>query len=165
MTRLLGIIGLAALALAGGAAQAQDRQIRLGQSLNLTESALEVLSDSLEVDQTSGASVFSGNVMVTQGELRLSAGSIRVEYAPRGSEGGERIDRLIAEGGVTLATPDEAAEAERAVYALGAQTLEMQGAVMLLQGDNMLSGERLLINLRDGTGQISGRVRTIIRLD
>ncbi|MFN3953757.1 MAG: LptA/OstA family protein [Pararhodobacter sp.] len=158
------LVMLTALSLAGAAA-AQGSQIRLGQSLNLSERELEVTADSLEVDQASGASVFSGNVLVLQGDMRITAGQLRIEYTPALEGERQRIDRLVAEGGVTMITPAEAVEGQSAIYSLIGQTLEMEGDVVLVQGANVLSGQRLRVDLRNGSGQISGQVRTIIQLD
>ena len=71
------------------------------------------------MDQATGAAVFSGGVTVGQGDLRLQAGTVEVRY----DDAQGRIVRLLASGGVTLATPTEAAEAEAADYDLVAQTL------------------------------------------
>lgn len=152
------------LALAPAALPAQDTAIRLGQSLQLTGTALEVTADQLEVDQATGASIFTGNVLAVQGELRLTAGTLRLEYSTSAS-GSQRIDRLLASGGVTLVTPQEAVEAREAVYALSQGTLEMTGDVLLVQGPNLLSGERFVADLQTGSGRMSGRVRTMIRMD
>lgn len=172
MTFGIGSIRRAALALllalplasAPAVASAQDTAIRLGQSLQLTGTALEVTADQLEVDQATGASIFSGNVLAVQGDLRLSAGRLRLEYGATAT-GGQRIDRLLASGGVTLATPQEAIEAREAIYNMGRGTLEMTGDVLLVQGANLLSGERFVADLETGAGRMSGRVRTMIRLD
>lgn len=169
MPRRLGLILPALLAgallLVPGPATAQDTAIRLGQSLQLSGTQLEVTADQLDVDQSTGASVFTGNVLAVQGDLRLTAGSLRLEYTAGATEGSQRIDRLIAEGGVTLVTPSEAIEAREAIYALGRGTLDMTGSVLLVQGANVLSGERFTADLNTGSGRISGRVRTVIQLD
>lgn len=164
MLRSFLSITITALALAG-AASAQDMQLRLGQSMNLAESQLEITSDTLEVDQATGVSVFSGNVVAAQGEMRLTAASLRIEYSATGEEGRQRINRLVADGGVTMVTEFEAVEARTAIYSLNEQTLEMLGDVVLVQGVNVLAGERFFADLRAGTGQMSGRVRTLIELE
>jgi len=66
---------------------------------------------------------------------------------------------------VTLVTAVEAAEALEAVYDIDAGTVRMTGSVILTQGPNVLSGDRLTVNLRSGQGQLDGRVRTIIQTD
>ena len=60
--------------------QAQT-SISLGGVAVDTSAALEVAADSLAVDQATGRAVFSGDVLVQQGELRLTAGRVEVVYA------------------------------------------------------------------------------------
>lgn len=162
---ILPALLVGALMLAPLGARAQDTAIRLGQSLQLSGSQLEVTADQLDVDQATGASVFTGNVLAVQGDLRLTAGALRLEYVQGANPGSQRIDRLVADGGVTLVTPSEAIEAREAVYALGLGTLDMTGDVLLVQGANVLSGQRFTADLNTGSGRMSGRVRTVIRLD
>ena len=90
----------------------------------------------------------------------LSAALVRVEY---GNADRSRISRLHASGGVTLVSQAEAAEAREAVYDVAAGTVEMTGDVLLTQAENVLSGQRLTVDLRTGTGQMDGRVRTILQ--
>lgn len=144
---------------------AQGRAVAFGQSLRLQGSELEVVSDTLEVDQATGTTVFSGNVLVEQGEMRIEAQTLRLEYEAGATEGSRRISRLVATGGVLMATPSEAIEAREAIYSLTSQTLEMVGDVVLVQGPNTLTGQRFVADLRAGTGRVIGRVRTTIRVD
>ncbi len=159
--------GLVALALAAWPvpSAAQDTQIRLGQSLRLSDAPIEINADELEVDQSTGASVFRGNVRAEQGEMVLTAGSLRIEYSRAPDTGRTRIDQLHAAGGVTFVTPAEAVEAEEATYSLAEQTLEMRGDVVLVQGQNVLAGQVFRADLARGTGAMTGGVRTIIQLD
>jgi len=161
MTRpILIIAALLALALPAAA----QTQLQLGQSLRLGDAPLEINADELEVDQATGRSVFRGNVRAEQDEMALTAGTLQIEYSTT-DEGRTRIDRLIADGGVTFVTPAEAIEAREAVYSLADQTLEMQGEVMFVQGPNVLSGDRFRADLARGTGTMAGNVRTILQLD
>lgn len=121
---------------------------------------VEMRSDSLQVDNTTGETVFSGNAVMGQGDMRLAAPLIRIIYDPAGNN---RILRLEASGGVTLVTAEEAAEAANAVYEIEAGTVSMRGSVILTQGPNVLSGDRLFVNLRTGQGRMEGNVRTIIQ--
>lgn len=166
MPRVALLAGLLTLALALGPlpAVAQGTPLRLGESLRLSDAPIEITADELEVDQASGVSVFRGNVRAEQGEMVLTAGSLRIEYG-RDGDGRIRINRLIGEGGVTFVTPAEAVEAAEAVYSLAEQTLEMRGDVMFVQGPNVLSGQNFRVDLARGTGTMTGGVRTIIQLD
>lgn len=120
---------------------------------------VEVSADSLSVDQDTGTAVFSGNVVIGQGELRLSAGQVEVIY----SEATGDIARLKAMRGVTFVTETEAAEAESADYDLVSGTLVLTGNVLLTQGASALSAGQMTLNLNDGTAVMSGRVRTVFQ--
>ncbi len=50
---------------------------------------------------------------------------------------------MIAVGNVTLANGTEAAEAQKATYEVAAGTIEMEGDVLLTQGQNALSSQKL----------------------
>ena len=142
------------------AAQTQGTGFSLGGMRHDSSAPIEVSADRLSVDQASGASVFSGNAVIGQGAMRLSAALIRIEYVERNDD--LRIERLLAEGGVTFVTATEAAEAAAAEYHIEAGRIVMTGDVVLTQGRNVLSGDRLEVNLRSGEGTMEGRVRTII---
>lgn len=122
---------------------------------------VEVTADNLNVDQDTGSAVFSGNVVIGQGDLRLSAPQVQVTYSDATGD----ITRLQASGGVTFATPTEAAEAATADYDLVAGTLTMAGDVLLTQGASALSADSMVVNLDTGTAQMTGRVRTVFRQD
>ena len=57
---------------------------------------VEVRSDKLTVDNSSGTTTFSGNAVLGQGDMRLAAQTITVVYI-RGDD--TRISRLEASGG------------------------------------------------------------------
>ena len=118
-------------------------------------------ADQLSVDQTSGRAEFKGNVVVVQGEIRMSADSVLVEYATDANAAPAGISQLVASGQVTFVTPSEAAEAAKATYSVDGGTVLLSGDVLLTQGLNALSSDQLLINLTTGVGQMEGRVRTI----
>lgn len=150
------------LAVSGAAAAQQGTQFPFGGLRGDANLPVEIAADSLEVSQTDGAATFSGNVVIGQGEMRLSAGTVRVEYATADKTPG-KIDRLHASGGVTLVNGSEAAEAQEAIYTIADGTVVMTGEVILTQGQNVISGERLVVSLTDGTGRMEGRVRTVLR--
>ncbi len=145
-------------------APAQQGGVALGGLATDTTAPVEVTADALSLDQETGTATFSGNVVVTQGELRMAAPSIEVVYNRAGDGSiGEGLERITASGGVVLVTPTEAAEAETAVFTPGSNEVVMSGAVVLTQGQNTLAGERLVVNLTTGTGRIEGRVRTVLQ--
>lgn len=149
---------LAAL-LAAGPAAAQTTEIALGGLRTDPNAPVEISADRLEANQTGGNAVFSGNVVVGQGPLRLAAPRVEVVYAADGSGG---VDRVLAMGGVTLTSGPDAAEAEQAVFSIESGQVVMMGNVLLTQGATTIAGQRLTANLEDGTGLMEGRVAVVI---
>lgn len=141
---------------------AQGASIALGTPTFDVSIPVEVSADSLSVDQGSGAAVFEGNVLVVQGEVRMSAGAVEITYANADNTTGNGIAALKATGGVTFVTATDAVEAAEALYSLADGTVTLTGNVLLTQGQNAISGDRLVVNLEGGTGRMEGRVRTVI---
>lgn len=149
-------LGLTAVAPVGAMAQ----QMALGGLKADPKAPVQVTSDKLAVDQQSGHAVFSGNVVVIQGGMRLKAAEVTVDYDPADRT---RITTMHATGGVTMVSPDEAAEGRDAVYDVATGQVVMTGDVLLTQGQSVMSGQKLTVDLRSGTGHMDGRVRTILQ--
>lgn len=152
---------LAAFLLAPAFAVAQGAGISLNTGSFDSGQPVEVSADNLTVDQNSGKATFDGNVLVVQGAVRMSASQVIVEYATD-DDAANGIERLLASGGVTFVTESEAAEAASAIYSIADNSVTMEGNVLLTQGRNALSGERLVLDLETGKGRMEGRVRTVI---
>ncbi|MGR3436105.1 MAG: LptA/OstA family protein [Shimia sp.] len=123
-----------------------------------SDAPLEIDADSLAVDNAAGTATFEGNVVVGQGELRMSAGRVEVFYSQAGG-----IARILATGGVTMVTSAEEVEAREADYRLADDALLLSGDVLLVQGPSALSAQRMRVNLADGSAVLEGRVRTVLQ--
>lgn len=150
---------LAFLALGPTIGLAQGASVAFGGLKQDTSLPVEVSADQLAVNQADGTAVFTGNVLVGQGAMRLSAGRVKVEYTADGTG----ISKLFATEGVTLINATDAAEAREAIYTIDDGNVVMTGDVLLTQGGNALSGQKLVINLKAGTGVMEGRVQTVFK--
>jgi lipopolysaccharide export system protein LptA len=83
------LAALAALALllvpASGSALTSDR-----------DQPIHIEADHVQIDDAAGVSVYTGNVVYTQGTIRLEADTVRLYYAREARE--RKVDRLEAEG-------------------------------------------------------------------
>ena len=138
------------------AAYADGTSVAFGGIKADTTLPVEVTADSLTVNQADGNAVFSGNVLVTQGEMRMTAAEITVEY----QEGGKGIKTLHATGKVLWVSAADAVEAENAVYTIASGQVLLTGSVLLTQGQATISGQEMLVDLKSGTGKMLGRVTT-----
>ena len=121
---------------------------------------VEISADSLELDRASGRATFSSNVLIVQGNLRMTAGAVEVIYSAQ--EDSQSVSTVIATGGVLVTRGEDAAEGERAEYTVASAELLIQGNVMITQGPTSIAGDGLTVDLETGSGTITGRVRTVL---
>ena len=145
--------GLLALA---GTVHAQEARIAFGELAQDTTLPVEVTADTFSVNNADGTAIFTGNVNVTQGEMTLSAAEVRVAY----NQDRTAIDQLVASGGVTITNLADTARAREAVYTIASGVIVLTGDVTLAQGPTSMTGQKLTVNLKDGTGLMEGRVTT-----
>lgn len=163
MTRFQSGLAALSIALLPTAALAQGANVAFGGLKHDSSLPVEVTADQLNVNQADGTAMFTGSVLVGQGNMRLSSNKLRVEYGAEGTDEAGKIARMHATGNVTLVNPPEAAEAAEAVYTLATGKIVMTGDVLLTQERNALSGQRLVVDLNSGTGVMEGRVKTIFQ--
>ena len=91
MSMVQRILLAVVLLLSPAFALAQGTDVALGIGAFDADEPVEVTADSLSVDQASGLAVFDGNVLVVQGDVRMSAGRVCVagvlrDYMPQSSQ-------------------------------------------------------------------------------
>ena len=91
-----------------------------------------------------------GRAEIVQGGNRIRANAIE---ATRSSSG---VSRIEATGDVYFVTPDQSMRGERAVYTPGNDEIVVTGDVVLTQGRNVLTGNRIVYNTRTETARIEG---------
>jgi lipopolysaccharide export system protein LptA len=146
----------ATLLLGTDAALAQGTNLKFGGLKGDPSQPVEVKADSLSVDQTNGAAEFSGNVLVTQGAMKLSADKVTVTYAADQKQ----VQSLHATGNVLLVNATDAAKGNEAVYTIASGAVVMTGDVVLTQGAAAIKGQKLSVDLKSGTGRMEGGVTT-----
>lgn len=151
---------LAPLALILAASPALSQTVPFGGMQSDISAPVEVAADNMVVNQSTGQAELTGNVLIAQGKMRLSADHVVVRYDARDKS---RISSLDATGHVTLVQGADAAEAAKGVYEVATGLVTLTGDVLVTQGKNVMSGETIVVNLADGTAQASGRVRTILQ--
>lgn len=119
---------------------------------------IDLSADRAEAQDRADRAIFSGNVVVKQGELTLRTARLTVAYA---SQNGIDINRIDASGGVTVVSPSETARGDFAVYDLDQGLITMVGNVRLERGGSFLSGGRLTIDLDSGRAVMDGGLRGV----
>jgi len=138
---------------------AQGTKLAFGSVQQDSSAPIEVSADQLEVDQNTRVATFTGDVVIVQGEMKLSAPKVVVVYR----EDKTGIESLEATGGAMLVSAEDAAEAERADYDVEAGQIIMVGNVLLTQETSALAADRMTVQIDDGTALMQGRVKTILK--
>jgi lipopolysaccharide export system protein LptA len=164
---------LAALLLALGlaAAAAQTKPPAPGGKAQ-REQPIEINADTLEVQQDKQVAIFTGNVDAVQGELRLKADQLKVWY--RQGEKGEKGEKAAAAGAATpagaivridaigrvfVSSPTQTAQGDVGVYDVDSRVITLTGRVVVTQEQNVVRGDRLVMNLDSGQAKMDGQGR------
>jgi lipopolysaccharide export system protein LptA len=129
---------------------------------------VQIEAASLEVRDKDKKATFSGNVKVVQGDTVLRCKSLVVFYEQQGQQSGaqtmkaatpgpggsSQISRLEALGGVTVNQKDQTATGDSALFDMKSNTVTLKGNVVVTQGQNVMRGDRLVVNLTTGVSQV-----------
>ncbi|WP_404335377.1 LptA/OstA family protein [Sphingomonas sp. MMS12-HWE2-04] len=110
----------------------------------------------IELQDKANRALLSGNVVIKQAEMTLTAARVTVAYTGQIANGSPEVSRLDASGGVTVVRPDQTARAQYGVYDVNRRVITMIGGVTLRQGSNTVTGARLSIDLDTGRATIDG---------
>lgn len=139
-------------------ALAQGTNIAFGALKQDAAAPVEVSSDTMDINQATGTATLTGNVLIGQGSLRLAAKTVRIVYDSTRSQ----IARLVASGGVTLVSGEDAAEAANAEYDMTTGRILLSGDVLLVQAQTSITADRMDVDTRAGTARLEGNVRTVL---
>ncbi len=133
---------------------------------------IRVNADNSSVYEREQRVVVIGNVDIIQGDARLRADKVTLNYAsrdggqPAGLGGGfGDIDKMFADGNVFYVTPDLKATGDAGTYDAKTDTITLTGEVVLVRGEDVARGELLVIDVVEGRSTLrggEGRVQMLI---
>lgn len=184
-------VALAGAVFAGPQATAQTLTNAFGGLSQSSSDPIDIESDALVVHDKEKYATFRGNVKAVQGTTTLRAKELNVHYVGGGSLApgakeetkvaqaksgaaakGEQaqISKIEAKGEVVITSEkDQTTSSDWALYDVAGQMVTVGGNVVLTQGQNVLKGDRLIIDLKTGesrfenTGNVAagGRIRAL----
>ena len=117
-----------------------------------SDDPIEIEADNLEVLDAERVAIFRGNVEVVQGTATLTTRELRVHYESSddgsiGPTSNQGLRLLEALGDVEIRSEDQYASGNEAQFDFIAEVITLTGSVLLQQGDNLVRGQRLTIDL------------------
>ena len=191
----MGMIGLsdmkhwAAAAFACGLVVSGPAAAQLAQN---SDAPVDITADELEVVNAQCLATYKGGAEALQDTTRLRADILKIYYKPAkagaagatpdggrsgtGANCGSLMDHMEAIGSVFYVTQQKGQEARRvhgdnAIYLADADTITITGDVIAVQGQNVLRGTKMVINVNTGDAQMQSagggrgkpnRVRTVL---
>lgn len=142
---------------------------------------VKITAAELEVHDKDKMAVFSGDVYLVQGDTSMRSASLTVYYddqppppapPPKGKGGqaaaqitpqqNQQIKRVVAKGNVIVVAKqkdqkDQRATGDEGIFDMRANTVTMAGNVVISQGDSILKGDNLTVNMTNGDALLTGR--------
>ena len=141
-----------------------ETKINLDTSSLETVGTIEAKSENLKIDSNAGTAIFSGNVEIIHGKITLKAEKIIVSYSIDETSN-QSLKEILAINDVFFIADGNLTQADKAIYNIKNNLLELSGNVLINQGSTKLSGNKLVLNLKTGKGSISGRVKAVLGSD
>jgi lipopolysaccharide export system protein LptA len=151
----LGVfVCLMLVALPAGDAGAQSTVTDLEGLAVSSDLPVSIDADKLEVFDDRQMALFSGNVKLRQGEVSMQTSTLEVYYSGGAREQQGSITRLEAKGKVLVQSEDQTATGDRAVFDVATRTIRILGSVVLSQGQNVIRGNELVVDLESGRSRL-----------
>jgi lipopolysaccharide export system protein LptA len=156
----LAATAAALLAIAtNGVAQSEPKGGLFKASPQQRGEPVRIASASLEFRDRSKVATFSGNVHIVQGELDLRSNTLVVFYERDKALGSnQQIRRMEARGSVVVTQNDQRAVSDRADFDMLANTVTLSGNVVVTRCDDVLRGQRLVVDMTSGISRMEGAV-------
>ncbi len=155
---------LAGALLAGDAGAQGLGEAFTGFSAN-SDTPIQIEADRLEVREEEKLAIYAGNVRVRQGETVLMTAQLRVYYTgdATGAAPGSGVSRIEARNRVIIQSGSQTATGDTAVFEMAADRITLTGNVVLTKGDDIVRGEKLVVDLKSRKARMEGgRVQTIL---
>jgi lipopolysaccharide export system protein LptA len=112
--------------------------------------------------------VYTGNVIATQGESKLQAGTLIIYLTPQEAtatagvpSSSSQVRRMEALGPVTIVSKDQIGTGDSGIYEKSENKVYLIGNVTLTQGPNVTKGDKLIYDLTTNQAAVTGRVRSM----
>ena len=113
-----------------------------------------VIADTLSFNPKSRVFAYQGNVVVTQGDMKLTSKTLEGNYSET-----NQLQKLIARGDVLITKQDIKASGQTATYDAIAGIVILTDNPQLAQNQSILTADRIKIFINENRSQAEGDVR------
>ncbi|MDE1170715.1 MAG: LptA/OstA family protein [Verrucomicrobium sp.] len=127
-----------------------------------------VTSDLFRLDQTKHEGVFTGNVLVTSKDFRMTTRELTVyfatatEKAGAGGQPASKVERLVARGDVQIQAGPRTATGAQADYTLADDKMVLTGNPQVTQNHDTITGTTITLYRTANRMEVDGRSRVVL---
>ena len=157
----LPLILLTALTLAAGAAAPAKDDAKKGATafeFNKKD-PIYITADWMEADQTKNSIMYKGRVVTVQNAMTMRSDTLTAFYDSETKQ----MKQIIAEGKVNATQGDRVATGEKAVFDDKAKTVTLTGNPVMRQGNNQVSGVKVIYFTEADRSIVEGDKDTRVR--
>jgi lipopolysaccharide export system protein LptA len=116
---------------------------------------INISSDSFQADLNAKTGTYSGNVLITQADMKLRANTVKLSTV------NSKLDKVFAAGNVVVDSPKSGIiTGDNGVYSVVPRTVLMTGNVVMKKGKDVMRGAQLTVNLATGQAVLGGGAKT-----
>ena len=137
-----------------------------GKAIRLTtRQDIVTAHDGLEWWDLKQMAVARGKATVLRGDRQLHADVLWADIAAAGPGRPAHVTRVDAAGHVVVSSPGQTGTANSGVYDADTGKVTLHGNVVLVRGDNVLSGEYGVVDLTNGVSRLMPEAKTQPRVE
>ena len=118
------------------------------------ETPIRILADKMTYSQAGKSVTFEGNVEVRRENVNLWATTLTTYFAGKGGQ--DKIERIVAEGGVRMTMNERKGTCGRLTYDVENGILILEGSPSLSEGQNTIKGEVIKFYMKDSRSEVIG---------
>ena len=117
------------------------------------DAPINIAADKFIADENAKTGTWSGNVVITQGDMRMRANTVRMNVVGKDN----KPDKIFAQGGVVVDSPSSGTvTGDNGVYDVVQRSVNLTGHVVLTKQNNSMRGAQMTVNLVSGIATLGG---------
>ncbi|PPQ26020.1 lipopolysaccharide transport periplasmic protein LptA [Rhodoblastus sphagnicola] len=133
---------------------------------------INIAADKLDYFDKEQKAIYSGNVVVVQGDTRLNASVLTILFDRKGAAtktsgqnaANSQLRSMKGDGPITIVNKDQVGVGDALFYDKTKNKFSLSGNVSLSQGENITKGDELVYDLQSGQAVVSSKGRVKSRI-
>lgn len=139
----------------------------IASPLAAADAPIQIEADHMSSTEKSSSVVFSGNVDAKQQDVRIRSDEMTVFYtmaspteSKKGTKTSQQVQKIICTGNVEVSKKEWLGTSKKMIYMAKERQVILLDNAKAYQGQNMVSGEKIVYYMDEGRSEVVGGPRT-----